>query len=310
VVKTLGNPNAPMGKLQMEIKPHIFSAFYLNFPMLERWFTIPSREKAKVLVRSFKSQLVSTVLSAHNKHPHKAGMDTSDLGCRLVTAYEQGIISRYHFQQNLVAAFIAGHENPQILLLSLLLLLADHPGLQSTLRDQIRAMLVEQQADASALSELPLLTATIYETLRLYPPISQLLNRRTTSSVILGDSAITLKPGTYVGYNGYTTNRDTEFWGSDSHLFRPERWGRTAEDVHNLFRKASSKGCFISFHGGKRTCLGIKYAMNSTRVGISVLLREVEWRVDPGWARKMTPAGPLMPKGLKLQFSRVGEKVG
>jgi unspecific monooxygenase len=209
-----------------------------------------------------------------------------------------------------MAIFIAGHENPQILLLSMMLLLADHATLQRTLRNQILALATDKQADAHALSELPLLTATIYETLRLYPPISQLLNRRTTDDVVLGDSDVVLKPGTYVGYNGYTTNRDVEFWGPDSHMFRPERWGATPDDVNNLFRKASSKGCFISFHGGKRTCLGIKYAMNSTRVGISVLLRELEWRVDPGWERKMTPAGPLMPKGLKLQFSRLGEKVG
>jgi hypothetical protein len=80
-----------MSKLQTQIKPHIFNPFYLNFPMLERWFTIPSREEAKKLVRSFKSQLADIVLSGH-KHTHKDGMDTSHLGCRLVTAYEEGIM--------------------------------------------------------------------------------------------------------------------------------------------------------------------------------------------------------------------------
>lgn len=80
-----------MSTLQTQIKPHIFNPFYLNFPMLERWFTIPSREEAKVLVRSFKSQLADIVLSGH-KHVHKDGMDTSHLGCRLVTAYEEGIM--------------------------------------------------------------------------------------------------------------------------------------------------------------------------------------------------------------------------
>jgi cytochrome P450 len=187
-------------------------------------------------------------------------------------------------------------------------LLAEHPHLQAELRRQIFALTADQRTSAAALAELPLLTAIIYETLRLYPPISQLLNRRTSEDVVLGDGDIVLKAGTYVGYNGYTTNRDQDFWGADSHLFRPERWGSTPEEINNLFRKASSKSSFISFHGGKRTCLGIKFAMNSTRVGISVFLRELEWRLDPTWEKKMTPAGPLMPKGLKLQFTRVSER--
>jgi cytochrome P450 len=206
--------------------------------------------------------------------------------------------------------FLAGHENPQILLLSMMRLLAEHPELQTELRRQILALPVDQQADPHALAELPQLTALIYETLRLYPPISQLLNRRTASDVVLGDSNITLKAGTYIGYNGYTTNRDIEFWGTDSHLFKPERWGSTPDEINTLFRKASSKSSYISFHGGKRTCLGIKFAMNSTRVGISVFLRELVWKLDPAWPVKMTPAGPLMPKGLKLQFTRYegGEK--
>ena len=233
--------------------------------------------------------------------------------------------SRYHFQQNCLSTFLAGHENPQILLLSMMRLLAEHPTLQTELRRQILALPTDLQADAHTLAEIPLLTATIYETLRLFPPISQLLNRRTTEDIVLGESDIVLKAGTYVGYNGYvrvkqerdcisnnvcryTTNRDQDFWGPDSHLCRPERWGNTPDDINAVFRKASSKSSFISFHGGKRTCLGIKFAMNTTRVGISVVLAQLEWRLDPTWVRKMTPAGPLMPKGLKLQFTRVEEK--
>jgi cytochrome P450 len=114
------------------------------------------------------------------------------------------------------------------------------------------------------------------------------MNRRTEQDVILGDK-ILLKKGTYCGYNGYTTNRDTHAWGSDSHEFRPERWGTTVDEVQTLFRKSSAKSTFISFHGGRRTCLGIKFAMMGARLSISKLLTSLEWQLDPAWPRRMTP---------------------
>jgi cytochrome P450 len=160
--------------------------------------------------------------------------------------------------------------------------------LQQDLRRQISALSLEDQINPHALAEIPLLTATIYETLRLYPPISQLMNRRTQEDVVLGDD-ILLKKGTYCGYNGYTTNRDTDSWGPDSHVFRPSRWGDSSEEVQTLFRKSSSKSTFISFHGGRRTCLGIKFAMMGARLSVSKLLTTVEWQLDPTWPRRMTP---------------------
>jgi unspecific monooxygenase len=300
--KTLDDPNARMSKLQSQIKPKIFNPFYLNFPILDH-FKLKSREEAKRLVKVFKRELTDLVLSGH-KHRHPQGMESNHLGCRLVTAYETGIINRYHLQQNCLSMFLAGHENPQILLLHMMRMLAEHQDLQQELRKQISALSPEEQVDPSALAEIPLLTATIYETLRLYPPISQLMNRRTEEDVMLGED-ILLQKGTYCGYNGYTTNRDTEFWGMDSHVFRPSRWGSNSEDIQMLFRKASSKSAFISFHGGRRTCLGIKFAMMGARVSMSMFLRNLEWKLDPTWPRRMTPAGPLMPRMLKMQFTKL-----
>jgi cytochrome P450 len=205
-------------------------------------------------------------------------------------------------------------------------LLTATQGLQQTLRQQILSLSPTDRLDPHALAQLPTLTATIYETLRLYPPISQLMNRRTEADVLLGDS-ILLKKGTYCGYNGYTTNRDTSAWGPDSHAFRPERWGETPEQVQTLFRKSSAKSTFISFHGGRRTCLGIKFAMVGARLSLSKMLTSLEWQLDPAWPRRMTPvsstyfgcedvtdacvqAGPLMPRALQLQFTRLGEGKG
>jgi hypothetical protein len=76
--------------MQSELKPKIFNPFYLNFPFLDH-FKLASREEARRLVVAFKKKLTETVLAGH-KHKHDQGMESSHLGCRLVTAHEEGLM--------------------------------------------------------------------------------------------------------------------------------------------------------------------------------------------------------------------------
>lgn len=195
--------------------------------------------------------------------------------------------TREQFRQNCVITFIAGHENPQCLLLSSLLVICENPDLQPRLRQELMGLSYEDRRDADKLSALPLLTATIFETLRLYPPLSQIMNKRTQADAVLGE--IALQPGTFTGYNGYCTNRNREFWGPDADEFVPERWGGTVEEATALYRRAISKAALITFHGGKRACLGQKWALAAHRLTMSVLLTSGQWGLHPTWERKMTP---------------------
>lgn len=145
--------------------------------------------------------------------------------------------------------------------------------------------------DPKAFSEapnLPYLTSVIYESLRLFPPISQLLNRRISRDVYLGGK-IPIPAGTYVGYNAYATGRNKQAWGEDADEFRPERWGITIEDINARYRQASSRAEFIAFHGGRRACLGQRFALFQVRITMIVLIRAFKWRLDPLWHEAMTP---------------------
>ncbi|KAI1361228.1 Dit2 protein [Xylaria arbuscula] len=298
--EALGNPNHPLLKLQREIKPKIFHPFHLNFPGLDR-FPIPSREEAKKLVKRFQVELASLVMAGHK---HRCQSDSTNLGCRLLSAYQNGKLSEYHLQQNTLITFVAGHENPMIALLTNLFILADKPELQEQVREEVMRLSPEDRVNPDVLATLPLLTSIIFETLRMFPPLSQIMNKRTSTDVMLGED-ILLRAGTYTGYNGYSTNRNREFWGADADDFRPARWGETVDDMNALYRRATSKATFITFHGGKRTCLGQRWAMAAHRVSMSIFLTSMKWRLDPTWPRMMTPAGPLMPKRLRLQVERI-----
>ncbi|KAL4981602.1 cytochrome P450 [Aspergillus falconensis] len=298
---TLQTPTAPLHAFQLLIKPKIFDPVFLNFPVLDH-LPLPTRQEARKLVSGFTDELVETVRKGHTACDH--GKDNSRyLGCRLLHAYESGLFTETQLRHNMISAFLAGHENPQLLLISTLFLLAEHQEIQDSLRTELFT-LNDAQPAYNTLSSLPLLTSTIYEVLRLYPPISQLVNRRTTAPALLGGH-ISIPAGTYVGYNAYATNRDADFWGSDSDEFRPSRWGRTMEEISALFRKANAKGAFISFHGGRRACLGQRFALLEGRVTLAKLLMRVRWEVDPSWERAMTPAGPLYARNLRLKFSDI-----
>lgn len=185
-----------------------------------------------------------------------------------------------------------------ILILSNLFVLADEQELQQQAREEIMNLSYEDRTKPDALAKLPLLTSIIFETLRLYPPLSQIMNKRTASDVMLGEN-IFLRAGTYTGYNGLCTNRNREFWGPDADVFRPSRWGETVNDMNMMYRRATSKAAFITFHGGKRTCLGQKWALAAHRVTMSIFLTSVQWRLDSTWPRKMTPVSTCLGTAMK-----------
>lgn len=135
---------------------------------------------------------------------------------------------------------------------------------------------------------MSLLSAVVFESLRLFPPIGQLINRLVSQPVWLGGD-IFVPAGTYVGYNCYSTNRDPEAWGPDPNDFRPQRWGLDFQDIQREYRRRRSRAEFISFHGGQRACLGERFALLQLKATLYVLVRSLRWKLDPAWPDRMTP---------------------
>jgi cytochrome P450 len=307
---TLQHASAPLHTLQTKIKPIIFHPIFLNFPFLDH-LPLKVRKLGRMLSRQFRHTLRNAIVKGHTQHVCNEN-DSRNVACRLLGSHREGILSDKDLDDNLVSTFLAGHENPQLALMSLMYLLGTYTHVQEAVRREIDSLYpsnapTDYEPSYTDVHDLPLLTSVLYESLRMFPPISQLINRRTTTPVVLGNT-VPVPAGVYLGYNAYSTNRDTEFWGADAEQFKPERWGTTNEDINRLYRRANSKSAFISFHGGRRACLGQKFAMQQLRITLVQLLRDVRWRVDETWDGRMTPAGPLYPRGLKLKFERLGRE--
>lgn len=155
--------------------------------------------------------------------------------------------------------------------------------MQQEIREEIANMNSE-----TALKDLVLLNSFIYETLRLYPPLSQIINRKTSCNIVLGPH-ICIPEGTYVGYSALGCGRDRETWGLDAEEFSPARWGDTADEVARKYKRVKSKSQMIAFHGGSRACLGERLALAEVRSLLAQMLASLEWELDPTWAENMTP---------------------
>lgn len=136
------------------------------------------------------------------------------------------------------------------------MVLARDPQLQQRIRKSIAV-------HPNAANPSPLMYAVIHETLRVFPPIPQLINRRVAKSCVMRlpstdgrTKEVPLQEGTYVGWTAYGVHRGpwNITWQPDPAVFRPERWGSTVEEIDSLARKARSAGEFVTFHGGLRAC--------------------------------------------------------
>ncbi|KAH9935763.1 cytochrome P450 [Fomitopsis serialis] len=162
-------------------------------------------------------------------------------------------------------------------------LLAQHPKAQQRLREEIIEARQGTDLSYDDLNQLPYLDAVLRETLRLFPPAT-LLSREALEDTVLplsqpiycvGGKVIQELPiakGTeiFMGVLGSNTNK--ELWGDDALEWRPERW---LSPLPSAVMEAPIPGVYnksLAFLGGKRACIGFKFAETEMKAVLSVLI--------------------------------------
>ncbi|PYI27846.1 cytochrome P450 [Aspergillus indologenus CBS 114.80] len=283
--------HAAMHRFLTGISTKLQTLVYSAFPGLERWpWLMPSGDYGIRIVETLEARIRNLAeIASHDPRlaaPHQPAQCYNEkLIHRLRRAWKRGDISEDHFRGNLNQLFIAAVENIDIVLNSAMWELGKNPPLQDRLRQEVLALLpANQQAGylESELDALPLLTATIYETLRLYPPLINLITRSTTQPVCLG--SVTSRPlptGTWVGWHAYGTHTDPGVWGPSAREFDPDRWGSDPVSIRNMFRSMQVKGKYLPFTTHARRCLASKFAITVLKIALCELLVAVEWERDP-----------------------------
>lgn len=159
-----------------------------------------------------------------------------------------------------------------------------HAMQNQTLLTQLRAELltvwpdVEKQPSLTDLETLPLLTATIKESLRFIPSGVSLTRVVPPGGAVIAGQQI--PGGTVVGMAILHVHQSAEVWGNDALVFRPERWLESAEQANAQNGKSELDHWLVAFSRGPRMCFGMNLAWAEMYIAFATMIRHFDLTID------------------------------
>jgi cytochrome P450 len=175
-------------------------------------------------------------------------------------------IDSRHIREEMKTMLTAGHETTGATLFWALYLIARHPEQERRLHAEIDAL--DGTPAAGDLARLPFARMVIEESLRLYPSVVW-LGRVAAADDEIGGFAV--HAGSRVIFSSYVTHRHPEFWERPD-AFEPERF----ESARVAARPRSA---YLPFGMGPRRCIGERFAMMETTLGLAQICRRFRLRL-------------------------------
>ncbi|EQC39729.1 hypothetical protein SDRG_03157 [Saprolegnia diclina VS20] len=206
----------------------------------------------------------------------------------------------------------AGHETTSNTLSWVLAMLATHPAVEAAVVDECRRALANAGGAVSwqTLSDLPLLTATIYETLRLYPTAPFITTRHCVAddSIPRTDDAPFFMPaGAHVSFSVGAIHRNPRYW-TNPDAFVPQRF--LDDSTEALADKALRNGkgntfTYMPFSAGAKNCIGKRFAIAEMQTVLLQLLPKYAFTLatDANLHPKLTGV-TIKPSNLVMHISR------
>ncbi|KAE8731106.1 Cytochrome P450 94C1 [Hibiscus syriacus] len=208
--------------------------------------------------------LAKEVIRKRRKMRYSTGDD-------LLSRFMSTVNDETYLRDIIISFLLAGRDTVASGLTSLFWLLGKHPNVVSAVKREADRVIGENKDLTSydQIKELHYLQATVYESMRLYPPI-QFDSKFCRNDDRLPDGCL-LKMGTRVTYHPYAMGRMEEIWGSDCLEFKPERWLK-----HDGVFFPESPFKYPVFQGGFRVCLGKEMALLELKMVALSLLRRFQ----------------------------------
>lgn len=191
---------------------------------------------------------------------------------------------------------IAGNETTAGTLGVCLHYLANDPGLQDAVRDELDAAGgLEALADYGSISKLRLTRRIVDEALRLWPVAPAYFRRaRTDTTIETRDfGTVQIPKNTVVMALTLGAHRDKVTWGPDADEFRPDRF--TAANL----RKYPDR-VYRPFGIGPRSCIGRQFALHEAVLAIAAIAGTFTVSATSGSDLVMAEQITLKPKDLTV----------
>ncbi|KAL7110417.1 hypothetical protein ACP275_05G025000 [Erythranthe tilingii] len=171
--------------------------------------------------------------------------------------------------------YFAGQETTYSLLSWAVLLLAINTDWQERARTEVLELFGRENPVSEGISRLKTMSMIIYETLRLYSPITG-ITRRTDSKVGLGKYEFPANVNLVIP--PLSLHRNPDIWGQDCQLFNPDRF---AEGLAKA--TGGNATAFLGFGFGPRICVGLNFAMNEAKIALSMILQRYKFTLSPNY---------------------------
>jgi cytochrome P450 len=191
--------------------------------------------------------------------------------------------------------FLAGFETTSTALQWWTWLMARHPACAQRAQQELEEVMGTRTPTAEDLPQLPWLTATLKEAMRLYPPVPATVTRRTTADVQVGGCQI--PKGSLVMVLPCVAHHDARYFPQPER-FQPERFMPDAP--------ALPRGAWMPFGAGPRVCIGQHFAMLEMVIISAMLLQRYDLSEAPDQAPPEAELQvTLRPRdGVRVRFER------
>ncbi|KAF2894456.1 hypothetical protein ILUMI_11718 [Ignelater luminosus] len=237
--------------LRLTLVPKEVSEFFMK--MISE--TINYRESSNVVRKDFMQLLIDIKNSVKDDKGNGIGLTFEDLAAQAFVF------------------FVAGYETSSTTMTFCLFELASNPDVQQKVREEIQEVLAKYNGEITydALTEMKYMGQVIDETLRKYPPI-MFLNRKCVEPYRIPDTDIVIEKDTVVVIPILGIHRDPEYF-PDPERFDPDRFSEKNRSKMTPFT-------YLPFGEGPRACIGLRFGVMQTKVGLAVLLRNYKFSLN------------------------------
>uniref|UniRef100_A0A8C5WGI4 Cytochrome P450 n=1 Tax=Leptobrachium leishanense TaxID=445787 RepID=A0A8C5WGI4_9ANUR len=277
-INSLNKPNDPfVTHIKKLLKIGLFSPlliFVVLFP-----FLVPVLDKMNVNLfpkdfLDFFMNAITSFKEKRQKGDHAGRVDflqlmldsrTNDVNS--LSGERKALTDEEIMAQSLIFIF-AGYETTSMSLSFLFYNLATHPDVQQKLQEEIDSHFPEKATPTyDTLMQMEYLDMVIQETLRMYPPAGRLERVSKQNVEIHG---VVIPKGTVTMIPAYVLHMNPEIW-PEPEEFRPERFSKENKANHDPYT-------FLPFGEGPRNCIGMRFALLSMKLAITVLLQNFTFR--------------------------------
>ncbi|PWY90379.1 benzoate 4-monooxygenase cytochrome P450 [Aspergillus sclerotioniger CBS 115572] len=243
---------------------------------------------------------IASALAGKRLQKHEDGDRLSDIFACLIEdkAGKSRCLDRGEIEAETHLLLDAGSDTTAIALTHALYYLLKHPHCLAELRKEVDdALSGDTIASYEKVRNLPYLKACLEESLRLSPPVSRGLERRTPpegmrimGEMIPGDVAVSVPT--------YVAHRDPLLF-PDPDAYRPGRWLDNTEQTKQM------REAFIPFSTGARGCIGRNITMIEQQICIATLVHRYAFALpSPDWTLDWHEAFLLWPSQMPLRIWR------